>query len=131
MRTGKLPSPATVAAVLLLAAACGSSVLLGPDASQGIEGLVLLGPVCPVATPTDPCSDRPFEATIEVQSTGGARITRVRSGTDGRFRVGLRPGTYRLVPESGDPFPTAPEQDAVVMEGSYTDVVINFDSGIR
>lgn len=85
MRIRQFPSLATACAALLLVAACGSEVLLGPDAAQG---------------------------------------------TDGRFHLGLLPGIYHLVPESGN-FPTATEQDAVVEAGSYTDVVINFDSGIR
>ena len=131
MRIRKLPLPAPAAAALLLAVACGSSTLLGPDASQGIDGLVLLGPLCPVQTPTDPCPDRPYEASIEIESTGGSRVTVVRSDADGRFHVGLRPGTYHLAPESGDPFPIAAEQDVVVKTGSYSDVVIRFDTGIR
>lgn len=131
MRTRKLPSQAAAAAALFLAVACGSSVLLGPDAAQGIDGLVLLGPLCPVQTPTDPCPDRPYEASIEIESPGGSRITVVRSDAEGRFHVGLLPGTYHLVPESGDPFPIAAERDVVVKAGSYSDVVILFDTGIR
>lgn len=131
MRTRRFASPVIPAAILFATAACGSSILLGPNASQGIDGLVLLGPLCPVQTPTDPCADRPYEASIEVETAGGSRITVVRSEADGRFRVGLLPGTYHLVPESGDPFPIAAEQDVVVEAGIYAAVVINFDTGIR
>ena len=58
-------------------------------------------------------------------------MTRFRTGDDGRFRVGLRPGHYVLVPESGDPFPVTSEQEVDVAAGVYSEVVISFDTGIR
>jgi hypothetical protein len=111
--------------------ACGPDALLGPGAPQGIEGLVLVGPQCPVESPEDPCPDLPYEATIEVRDRGGDSVARVRSDADGAFRVGLRPGSYTLVPESGAPFPSAGPQDVDVSEGRYSEVTIRFDTGIR
>ena len=71
-------------AVLLLLAACGSADLLGPSAPQGIDGLVLLGPQCPVQGPGNACPDLPYQAWIDVRSSGGGSVTRIRSGkTDG------------------------------------------------
>lgn len=58
-------------------------------------------------------------------------MTRVQSGVDGLFAVGLRAGFYTLVPESEDPFPAAGEQMVAVVEGAFTEVVVNFDTGIR
>ena len=55
----------------------------------------------------------------------------MRSGEDGRFRVGLRPGRYVLDPERGNPFPAASEQEVDVVSGAYTEVVVAFDTGIR
>ncbi len=118
--------------VALTLAACGSSDLLGPQAVQGIDGLVLLGPQCPVQTVDDPCPDLPYQAWIDLRAAGsGAPVTRVRSDEEGRFRVGLRPGSYVLDPESGIPFPSAGEQTVYVEEGIYTDVIVSFDTGIR
>jgi hypothetical protein len=116
---------------LVVLAACGASELLGPGSPQGIEGLVLLGPMCPVVSADDPCPDQPYEAWIEVRNAAGGLVTGVRSGEDGRFRVGLRAGSYVLAPLSGNPFPSASEQEVVVREGEYTDVVVGFDTGIR
>ena len=116
---------------LLLLTACSSADLLGPDALQGIDGLALRGPSCPVQNADNPCPDRPHQARIEVHSFGGGSVTSVESGEDGRFRVGLRPGRYMLVPESGDPFPRASEQEVVVAVGVYTEVTVSFDTGIR
>jgi len=118
-------------AILLTLTACGTDDLLGPHAAQGIEGIVLSGPQCPVQTVEDPCPDLPYEAWIEVRRAGGGSVTRIRSGEDGRFRVGLRPGLYVLDPKSGNPFPSASELEVQVEEGVYADVVVNFDTGIR
>jgi hypothetical protein len=105
--------------------------LLGPDAAQGIEGIVLLGPQCPVQSLENPCPDLPYEAWIEVRTASGGSVTRIRSGEDGQFRIGLRPGRYTLDPKSGSPFPIASEQEVQVNEGVYAEVVVSFDTGIR
>jgi len=117
--------------IAVLVAACGPSDLLGPDAEQGIEGIALRGPICPVQSLDDPCPDQPHQAWITLRNGGGTVVTRFRTGADGRFRVGLRPGDYVLDPESGDPFPTASPMEVEVEAGVYTDVVISFDTGIR
>lgn len=108
-----------------------SSILLGPDAAQGIDGQVLLGPMCPVQQAGDSCPDQPYQAWITVLTDKGGSVTRVRSGTDGRFRVGLAPGTYVLHPESGDPLPRASDQSVGVTAGRYAEVTVSFDTGIR
>ena len=118
-------------AILLTLTACGTDDLLGPDAAQGIEGIVLLGPQCPVQTLEDLCPDLPYEAWIDVRRASGGSVTRIRSGEDGRFRVGLRPGLYILDPESGNPFPIASELEVQVEEGVYADGIVSFDTGIR
>jgi len=52
--------------ILLVLTACSSGDALGPNAAQGIEGLALLGPQCPVETLEDPCPDLPHQARIDV-----------------------------------------------------------------
>jgi len=118
-------------AVLAGLTACGTSDALGPDAAQGIEGLVLLGPQCPVQSVENPCPDLPHQAWIHVRTPEGEPVTRIRSGDDGRFRVGLHPGFYVLDPESGDPFPVAEDVDVIVKKGVFTPVTVSFDTGIR
>jgi len=127
-RRGRFWVAALTAAVL---AGCGQGLLLGPDADQGIDGIALLGPICPVQSVDDPCPDRPYQAWIWVRSAIGAPLTRVHTGEDGRFRVGLAPGRYILDPEGGDPFPSASVQEVEVVAGVYTEVVVSFDTGIR
>ena len=118
-------------ALLLPLFACESDELLGPGAPQGIEGEVLLGPQCPVQTLENPCPDLPYKAWIRVLTPDGGAVTRIQSGEDGRFRVGLRPGRYVLDPESGNPFPVAGEMEVSVEEDRYTLVTVSFDTGIR
>ncbi|MBT8479821.1 MAG: hypothetical protein KJO06_12945, partial [Gemmatimonadetes bacterium] len=72
--------------MLLALAACSSGDPLDPGGAQGIDGLVLLGPQCPVQSLEDPCPDLPYEASIGVRTAGGEFVTRIRSGEDGRFR---------------------------------------------
>ncbi|MDH3222416.1 MAG: hypothetical protein OEO23_01765 [Gemmatimonadota bacterium] len=131
MRKTRIPRPVVVVASLLAIAACGTDDLLGPEALQGIEGLVLIGPQCPVQTLEDPCPDLPYEAAIDIRNRAGDVVVRARSGQDGMFRVGLRPGVYTLVPLSGDPFPVAQAQEVEVPRGEYAEVIISFDTGIR
>jgi hypothetical protein len=118
-------------AIVLVLAACESGDALGPDTAQGIEGLALLGPQCPVEILEDPCPDLPHQAWIDVLNDDGGFVTRVQSGDDGRFRVGVRPGSYVLDPKSGNPFPFASEMDVEVREGLFTQVTVHFDTGIR
>ncbi|HSM60857.1 MAG TPA: hypothetical protein VK849_08680 [Longimicrobiales bacterium] len=129
------PALGPVATLALLAtallAACGSDYLLGPDALQGIDGVVLLGPQCPVVSEEDPCPDLPYSTWIHVLDARGGLVTRFRSAEDGTFRVGLRPGRYVLEPEPGDPLPVAPEQEVTVDAGIWTEVVVFYDTGIR
>lgn len=111
--------------------ACDPGSLLGPDAAQGIDGIALRGPVCPVETGEDDCDAQPHQAWIQVLDGDGRPVVRLRTDLDGRFRVGLLAGEYTLVPESGDPFPVASPQDLVVSAGVYTEVTVLFDTGIR
>jgi hypothetical protein len=46
-------------------------------------------------------STTPFHASHRVYSVGSGRlVTTITTGADGRFRVALRPGFYRLVPDT-------------------------------
>ena len=115
----------------LVAVACGPSDLLGPEAEQGVEGIALRGPMCPVVSLDEPCPDQPYQAWVTLRTEVGREVTRFRTGEDGRFRVGLRPGRYRLIPDPGDPFPVADAVDVEVVAGAYTEVTLSFDTGIR
>jgi hypothetical protein len=119
---------------LLAAAGSGAEGPLNPSDSR-IEGEILIGPMCPVVQPDQPCPDKPFEASIEIRGQGnrGDHLT-VRSGKDGRFRVKLAPGKYKLTPISpnpGAPPHAQPPLSLTVGSGMYTHVTVRYDSGIR
>jgi hypothetical protein len=102
---------------------------------SGIEGQVSIGPMCPVERPDQPCPDKPFAASIKIQNQDdqGDHLT-VRSGEDGRFRVKLAQGKYKLTPLAPNPGapPHAPgPQTVTVKSGKYAHVTIKYDSGIR
>ncbi len=121
-------------ALLLVAAltlaACGNRPSAPSD--SGVEGIVLIGPMCPVEREGSPCPDRPLAATIVV-TRDGEEVTTVKSGEDGRFRVVLEPGEYVLEPVGPSPGspPTARHVPVTVKPHAFTQVTVSFDSGIR
>ncbi len=119
-----------LAALALIAAQCDGN---GSPPPSGIEGLVTIGPTCPVERIDTPCADKPYQATIVVKDASGGEVTRVESGQDGRFTVALAPGTYMVAPQSPNQasYPFAKEQQVEVRAGAFTQVSIQFDSGIR
>jgi hypothetical protein len=103
-----------------------------PTGSSGIQGLVLLGPLCPVQSVDNPCPDQPYAATLVVRNEQGQEIGRSESGEDGQFQIDLPPGQYALVPVSGpNGFPHAMPQPVTVEPGQYTEVTVTYDTGIR
>lgn len=113
----------------LFLAACTS---IDPTpADSGIEGQVFVGPMCPVVQEGQECPDQPYQATLTVNSQKGERIVQVQTEADGTFKIPLPPGEYVLHPESPNVMPFAAEQPFVVEEGSYTELIVNYDSGIR
>ena len=122
---------AAAAAVLLFA--CKSEEEK-PPATSGIEGQVLIGPMCPVVQEGTPCPDEPYQATIVIWNAGQTKeIVTIETKADGRFRVPLPPGEYYIdpqPPDSGGP-PTPIPQTVTVPPDSFLQVTVQYDSGIR
>jgi hypothetical protein len=106
-----------------------------PTAPQaGLEGLVLIGPACPVIGKDTPCPDEPYQAILVVTESGtGRKVATVQSGPDGLFRVEIPPGEYLLEPQSPNPGapPFAEPQTVTVEAGRFTSVQVLYESGIR
>jgi len=98
---------------------------------SGIEGRVFIGPMCPVVQVGQECPDQPYQAVLTVNSPEGEKIVQAQTDEEGRFRIPLKPGRYILHPESPNNYPFADEQSFTVEEGEYTQVTVNYDSGIR
>lgn len=123
-----------LAAFALIAATCGDGDDDGVLIGTGIEGVVTIGPMCPVVQENTPCPDEPFQAEIVIQDADdGDEVARFETAEDGTFTIGLMPGTYWLLPQwpnDGAP-PSAQEQQVEVRTGEYTHVDVQYDSGIR
>jgi len=103
------------------------------DASldAGLRIRVLYGPTCPVQRVGESCV-RPYQASIRiVREPVNLTVTTVRSATDGRVSVRLRPGRYLLRPQAGHPFPRAVAATVTVPAHRFTAVTVTYDSGIR
>ncbi len=124
---------AIVAALAMLASvgACSRKPVLEQLGRTGIEGIVRIGPSCPVQQAGTPCPDKPYVATVQVRDANGKVVTTFISGDDGTFQVDLPPGRYTLVPRTSGRLPHAEQRVVVVREGKRTHVEITYDSGIR
>lgn len=111
--------------------ACG--LRPGAPANTGVEGLMMIGPTCPVERLNNPCPDRPFAGEVSIRDGSGSVVADVRADAGGRFQVALAPGTYQLVPISPHPggYPFGRPQSVTVVAGLYAQVTIEYDSGIR
>jgi hypothetical protein len=127
-----------LATVLVFAIGCQEIGIDVPTATppSGIRGVVLLGPTCPIGE--DPGADdpvpclTPYAAALVVTDSESAVVARVSSAADGTFQVDLPPGEYVVTPATGqDTYPIAQPVSVVVGPGSYAEVEINYDTGIR
>ena len=115
--------------LVLLLLAC--SAIDPTPTDSGIEGQILIGPMCPVMQLGQECHDQPYQATLTVNSLEGRKIVQFQTDEQGRFKIPLAPGKYILHPESPNMMRFAGEQTFSVESGKYTRIVVNYDSGIR
>jgi hypothetical protein len=117
--------------LFVILAACAPQTPVTLD--SGIQGQVSIGPTCPVVREGLDCADKPYLATLTVLTSNGKRVTQFQTAADGKFRLPLAPGEYILHPETpqGKPLPRAAEQPFTVVAGSFTELTVSYDSGIR
>ena len=113
--------------VLLLTACLQSPQPL----DSGIEGIVTIGPMCPVMQEDVPCPDQPYQAVLTVLKTSGDKVTQFQTDEQGRFHIELAPGDYVLHPESPNGLPFAADTPFTVGEHKFTKLQVSYDSGIR
>ena len=129
---------AVIALVLVVVVGCSEIGI--PVATQtppsGIRGVVLLGPTCPTgespgAHDPVPCVT-PYVANLVVLDSENVVAKRIVSAADGKFQVDLAPGEYVVTPATGaDTYPIAQPVSVTVLPGTYAEVQINYDTGIR
>jgi hypothetical protein len=89
---------------------------------------------CPVLEGTSSCPQKPLRARIKViRIPSEDLLTAVDTAEDGRFRIALGPGAYELRGENvnGGPVPSAMPLPVNVAVGVFTEVTVQFDSGVR
>ncbi len=104
-----------------------------PSQGSGVRGQVLIGPACPVMRVDNPCPDQPYQAELTVYSLNGKKVAGSSSDAQGTFEIKLPPGEYILHAESpeGGILPHAEDVEFTVDPDEFTEIVVNFDSGIR
>ena len=100
---------------------------------SGIEGQAVISPIRPGPAIQGAANSAPYKTTLVVWGEGDREVARFETGSDGRFRVALAPGTYRIgpPPTTGRFLPRAGEETITVQPGKYAKVTITFDSGMR
>ncbi len=103
---------------------------------SGVEGIVTLGPTCPVERiPPDPkCADKPYSTTIQVISIGSpvsSPFATVESDKEGKYKIMLPPGEYALQPTGGSVMPRCETKNIKVEQSKILTVNLTCDSGIR
>jgi hypothetical protein len=116
--------------VVLLLAACRDGAI-GGDGASGVRGRVLAGPQCPVEMAESPCPDLPWEGTVVATETESGETFTASTDADGRFELPLAPGNYEVTIDAASTPPTAEPQTVTVEEGSFTEIDVFVDTGIR
>jgi hypothetical protein len=116
----------TVLAVLAAAGSSGAAT-----SSSGLRGLVTRGPITPVCTAEQPCSEPAKNVTL-VFSRNGQVVRRTKTNDLGRYRVALAPGLYavRLTPKPTIGRGLEPVR-ARVLRARFRRVDFSIDTGIR
>jgi hypothetical protein len=118
-----------IGVMILVLATC--SIYSPTPRGSGIEGQVLLGPMCPVMQQGQDCPDQPYQATLTIMNRDGVQVAQFQTDDQGRFNIPLVPGEYILHPESPNGIPFAGDQSFMVETGRFTQITIHYDSGIR
>jgi len=93
--------------------------------------MITSSPSCPVERAGQPCPPRPVSATVDAQAPDGHVVASTQSGSDGSYRIGLAPGSYTLVVQTGSAYPRCPATPVTVTAGAAQRADISCDSGIR
>ena len=97
-----------------------------------MQGTVSASPTCPVERVDQPCPPRSIQTEVRVVRGDGTVAARAPSGTDGRFRIDVAPGRYRLEADyPGGPGRECTPVDVASEKGVFTHADVDCDTGIR
>jgi hypothetical protein len=115
--------------VAVAVASCGGNG--SGDGTSGIRGHALAGPQCPVEVQGSPCPPVPYEGTVVATDVDGGAEYTVETDAEGRFELPLEPGTYDVSIVSDTSPPIAKPQSVTVESGSFAEITVSVDTGIR
>lgn len=102
---------------------------------SGVEGIVTLGPTCPVMREGDTsCADKPYATTIQVIVLGSPKsspFATVESDKDGRYKIMLPPGEYAIQPVGGSSLPRCETKNITIEPSKIIKANLSCDTGIR
>jgi len=102
---------------------------------SGVEGIVTIGPTCPVQRIPDDgtCADKPYKTTLVLASKLPGRGTGIMIKTDdkGYFSATLAPGSYTISAPLGNALPRFNPVSFEVLPHKRVSLNLQFDSGIR
>jgi hypothetical protein len=106
-----------------------------PTPLSGVDGQAVVGPISPLDRPGVP-NTRPLAGAVIVIETadGTTVVAQTVADNNGNFSIQVPPGHYLLVPLPPTPgaiLPRGTPQFFDVMDGVFTTVTVNYDSGIR
>jgi hypothetical protein len=115
--------------VAVALASCGGN--RSGDGTSGIRGRASAGPQCPVEVQGSPCPPVPYEGTVVATDVDGGAEYMVETDAEGRFELPLEPGTYEVSIVSDTSPPIAKPQSVTVEPGSFAEITVSVDTGIR
>jgi hypothetical protein len=116
-----------IGSALVLAAGTGAAVSGTTVVRSGLHGVVTRGPVTPICTAEERCSE-PAAGAVLVFSRSGSDVARAHVHPDGTYRITLPTGIYTIRVASLRPLEP---QAARVIAGRYRHVDFSIDTGIR
>lgn len=122
----------SLVALVALTACAGGSTPLAPDTGATIE--VHLWPVDPVEIEGQPSRTRPaVDAEFVVLDDDGDEVADGTTDAEGRARILLAPGTYRIRVVECPGAMSGPKEDGAVTvtAGAFATLVLTCDTGIR
>ncbi|MGH7541342.1 MAG: carboxypeptidase-like regulatory domain-containing protein [Gemmatimonadota bacterium] len=110
---------------------CAPSIL-GTDPDTGISVLVLRGPISPVSGEGEENTAPVADALVRVREVDGSGTSRTRTGVDGRARLLLVPGRYRVDVVECPGALALPGPDTVTVAADRIEpLTLECDTGIR
>ena len=118
---------AIIGSALVLAVGTGGATSATTAVRSGLHGVVTRGPITPICTAEEPCSQPAYGAVL-VFSRNGSEVARAPVHPDGTYRITLPTGLYAVRAVSLRPL----EPHTVrVIAGHYRRVDFSIDTGIR